>query len=477
MSLEKSQSAEAKSTRVSSASGVRFSNKVSSEYADEVEEYVYETDDEYEYIEIDESDPDYEYYEDGDEIEEEEPPFFNGNFPPPPPPMPFYVPPPVEVVANRNFPHGMPMRPMFDPALREEMEYAEVEEDDDFENTSEADAEPLSKLDDYFGESEETFDEETEEIDVITAAPISSMKTAEAEKMLELGQQQEIYIQSGKYWLLLKTIFKWLISIFIVAAFSVGCAYLAISLFDTKSSSSEGVVVREARVGNFEWRLKDGQARTCLESFYKSIGISKDYITAPDILMKGTIVFGKNSDSVYIVKKLVENKSFIKIGNGNMAKAYFMDGVHKNVNAMLDGGMSGRRRELSKVDSLILRAFVLFDDSIFLRAFSQDFLRRELDDISYEGETDANGKSSQVISVKERDDINVKFFFENKTSNLIKVEYTQNETKVEVLLSDYKLINNEQKRPFKRSILVNSKPYAEMSFDFIVCRDGLLFPN
>ena len=441
----------------------RFANKVSADYAEEIEEYIYETeeDDSFEYVEIDESDPNYEILEDGDEVEEE-PMFYNGNFPPPP--MPFNIPSPVHSIPVMRFPRGVPMqgRPMLDPALREEFE-----EEIEFEQTE--DDESLTSLEDYFQE---------EEIEVPAPAPISSMKTEAAEKMLEIGQQQEVVIRSGRFFWLLKVIFKWLISIAIVGALSAGCAYVVLSFFQTKSTNSTGVEVRDAPVGNFEWRLQDGQARSCLEDFYKAIGISKNYITATDVLMKGSVVFGKNSDTVYIVKKLAENKSFIKIGNGNMAKAYFIDGLYKNVNNMIDGGMSGRRKEMNKADSLILRALVLFDDSIFLRVFSRDFFsRKELEEISYEGEVTINGKDCRLIKVKERDNIDINFFFENKTSRLFKAEYVQNNQKVEVFFLDYKPIDDEQSRPFKRRILINSKPYAELNFDFIVRRDGLLFPN
>ena len=94
-----------------------------------------------------------------------------------------------------------------------------------------------------------------------------------------------------------------------------------------------------------------------------------------------------------------------------------------------------------------------------------------------QGEVEIDGKYYQSLSLTESDGATIQYFFDNKTNRLFKTTYKYGKNVVDVLYSDYKNIDDEQFRPFKCKILLNSKLYAEINFDFIVKRDGLIFPN
>lgn len=471
----------------------RFSHRGVDDYYSE-EDDVFEDSDEYEYIEVEDNgeefyvdeDDEYEYVEVEDEQQEydededffEEGRFFHGNFPPPPPPMPFYIPPPVVPINNRQFGRNFPppppqIRPIFNPELREQLDedqedYGEIDIDD---NGEEFYIEPAE---------EDGILEDSDEI-IISAAPLSSMKSEASDKLLEEGMQQEAVVKNGKFIQFFITMLKWLLSLIVIIVMIGGCVMIVKSYFNTSSSSdSSSIKTREAPKGDFTWRMPFGRARTCLEEFYKSIGISDNYISAEDLLLKGTITINGSSDDVYCIKKRVENLVFIKIGIASGARAYSVSssvfGI--NVNRLLDGGMSGRKKELSADNARIIRVITYFDDLIFARAFSRDYNSvRISDDISYEGEFDVDGIPCQRICLKDVDATEAKYYFDNKTSRLYKASYKNGNQLIEVIYSDYKSVDGDQVRPHARKIFVNSKPYAEIKFDFIVKRDGLIFPN
>ncbi len=425
------------------------------------------------YVEADEDVDDYEIIEEIDEFDDDDSTsFYHGRFPSPPPPMPFYFPPPVVPVNNhrfgRNFPPP-PMRPILDPALRaeiedaqnefEEIEYEEFVSEDIPENQDSVQQEPL----------------------VSKVSSVAVMKSSASKKMLQLGQHQEAIVKSGRSSMFLISILKWVVSIIIVAVMVGACMLIVKSYFNTSDKAdSKKIVAREAQKGDFAWRIERGRARTCLEDFYKALGFSENYIFANDLLMKGSISTKSGSDEIYCIKKRSSNSIFIKIGSASTAKAYSIGdtlfGV--SVNHLLDGGMSGNKQELSSSAARIIRAITSFDDLIFARAFSRDFNNVGVaKDISYEGETQISGNPYQTLTVRESDGTQVNFYFDNKTSLLGKVSYKNNDQLIEIFYSDYKPIDDEQSRPFKRKIFVNGKLYADIIFDFIVARDGLIFPN
>ncbi len=466
------------------------------EYEIVEEDIIFEgdVDDDYEYIEVDEddevySDDDYEYevVEEIEEVEEDdedgEPEgFYRGQFPPPPPPMPFYFPPPVVPVRNHQFGGSFPppppsLRPMLDPALREELdviqqdEYEEIEIEDNGEEF-------------FIGDDSEddlpTPAPNYEDV-ILSAAPLASMKSEASKRMLEIGQQHEAIVKSGKFALFFFSVFKWLASLILVGAMIGACALVVKSYFTpSKNDNQKELVTREAPKGDFTWRMARGRARTCLEDFYKALGLPEDYISANDLLLKGTISTRGNVDEIYCIKKRVSNMVFIKIGSAGTARAYSISDslFEKPVHRLLEGGMSGSKQELDPKNARIIRVISHFDDLIFARAFSRDFNNASIsEDISYEGESEIDGKSYQTLSLKEPDGTVANFYFDTKTSLLYKASYRNEKQFIEVIYSDYKPIDGEQTRPHKRKVFVNSKLYADITFDFIVARDGLIFPN
>lgn len=424
-----------------------------------VEENIVYEDELFEYVEVDEFvAEDYQ-----DDFEESEiPQFYQGNFPVPPPvpPPPYFVPP------SHFYPHFIAELP--DEFVEEEV----VEEYNNVSEEAESDVESQVDFD-----VDEVLDDEFEQIE-ITASPLASMQSEKSNELLKEGLYQETLIKNGKFTLGIIIFFKWVVSIIVVVAMIAGCAYIVKSFFDNKTSKQGEIVQgRDARVGSFSWNMPAGRVRSCLEAFYLSIGVPKNYISADDELLRGEIKSNNISDSIYCIKKRIERKTFIKIGAGNTSKTYLVSNVIDGVYRLIDGGMSGNRRELEDEKAWVIRSLIDFDDSIFMRAFSRDFKEEDLKKISYEGEVEIDGKFYQTISLVEDDDTIIEYFFSNKTSRLYKTKYTQGKAVIEVFFDDYKSIDDEQFRPYSVKVLVNSKPYAEIKFDFIVKRDGLIFPN
>ncbi len=459
------------------------------EYEIVEEDIIFEgdVDDDYEYIEVDEDeevygDDEYEVVEEIEEIEEYDAPegFYRGQFPPPPPPMPFYFPPPVVPIRNRQFGRQFPppsIRPILDPALREELddvqqsEYEEIEIEDNGEEF-------------FIGDDSEDdlpSPEPAYENVVLSAAPLASMKSEASKRMLEIGQQHEAIVKSGKFALFFFSVFKWLVSIILVGVMIGACALVVKSYFTpSKNDNQNELVTREAPKGDFTWRMARGRARTCLEDFYKALGLPEDYISANDLLLKGTISTKGSVDEIYCIKKRLSNMVFIKIGSAGTARAYSIsDSLFETpVHRLLEGGMSGSKQELDPKNARIIRVISHFDDLIFAKAFSRDFNNVGVsEDISYEGENEIDGKTYQTLSLKEADGTVANFYFDTKTSLLYKASYKNENQLIEVVYSDYKPIDGEQTRPHKRKVFVNSKLYADITFDFIVARDGLIFPN
>ena len=425
-----------------------------------VDNIVYE-DELYEYVEVDESSPEFQQYE--DVVEEYEiPEFHQGNFPEPLPP--YFMPPPVVPQPTLvGVPLPPPPSPQFIPELREELVVEEYIEDYDSQDNDVAEVNDVA-------------DEAFEKIEV-TAAPISSMQSEKSEQLLKLGERQEIEIKNGRFSIFLFSLLKWVVSLMFIIAMIAGCAYIIKSFFETNSSQRNAVQTRDAPVGNFSWRISEGRVRTCLEAFYLSIGVPKNYISANDILLKGEIKLSTSSDSIYCIKKRIDNKTFVKIGAGGTSKTYLVGTPDYGVYRLMQGGMSGEHRELDRESAWIIRSLIDFDDAIFVRTFSRDFHGDPDNSITYQGEVEIDGKYYQSLSLTESDGATIQYFFDNKTNRLFKTTYKYGKNVVDVLYSDYKNIDDEQFRPFKCKILLNSKLYAEINFDFIVKRDGLIFPN
>ena len=460
-----------KKTTTTKKSKLEFTQSVRS-HKPKVDNIVYE-DELYEYVEVDESSPEFQQYE--DVVEEYEiPEFYQGNFPEPTPP--YFMPPPVvpqPTLVGAHLPPPPPPHPQFIPELRDEIEeYIEEEYvEEEYVEEEYVEEDEFSQ-----GNDDVLLGEEFEKIEV-TAAPISSMQSKESEQLLKLGERQEIEIKNGRFSLFLMTLLKWSVSLLIVIAMIAGCAYIVHRFFERDTSQENIVQTREAPVGNFSWRISEGRVRTCIEAFYMSIGVPKNYISANDILLKGNIKLNTTSDSIYCIKKRVDNKTFVKIGAGNTSKTYLVGTTNEGVFRLVQGGMSGEHRELDGESAWIIRSLIDFDDLIFVRAFSRDYHGNPDNSITYCGEYEIDGKYYQSLSLTELNGVNIKYFFDNKTNRLFKATYTYGKNIIDVLYSDYKNIDDEEFRPFKYKILLNSKLYAEINFDFIVKRDGLIFPN
>lgn len=267
-------------------------------------------------------------------------------------------------------------------------------------------------------------------------------------------------------------------SVVIVALICFGIAYMVVrGLKSLPEDNPKTLETRDAPMGNLAWRLPVGRVRTCIESFYNSIGMPQNYISADDILFNGTIALGGKSQNIYCIKKRVENKVFIKIGSGTTSKTYLVGGRGEAVLRLLDGGMSGRKREIPDEFGRVVSALTAFDDPIFFRAFSSEYSSDIENPFIYEGESDVGGVLCQTISLVESDGTKILFYFENKTNRIYKVSYSFKGQNIDIVYSDYKPIDDEQKRPFLRKVFVNSKLYATIEFSFVVKRNGLIFPN
>ena len=252
---------------------------------------------------------------------------------------------------------------------------------------------------------------------------------------------------------------------------------MVVSLVDYNLDDAKIIETRDAPVGNFSWRLPHGRVRTCLEGFYKSIGVPQNYISADDILFNGSITLGGQKQSIYCIKKRIDNKVFIKIGTGTTSKTYLVGSGEEGVLRLLDGGMSGGKREIAPEFGRVVASFTAFDDPIFFRAFSREYGEAVDNPFSYEGEVKVEGVDCQSISTKDEDGTKITFYFENKTGRIYKASYLFEKQRIDIFYTDYKPIDEEQLRPFTRKIFVNSKLYATIEFTFVVKRNGLIFPN
>lgn len=514
-------SKDAKKRKIPRAAGSIYST-VRREYPDSATDdakVVYD-DGEYEYIAVDADDAEYAEYadfQDGDEIDDgvfiPTTPFPAAGFPPPPPP--YWVPP--EVYPMPNMPRFVPPRypnanagmPRFGGGQTGNFNavggVAPVSKAGKNGNVygDDRDSVPSGGVAvnfglDFVGQSggaggvippNGTNNSAQSEVPDIGSGGGAGMQRRREDggeisrKMRILGEKQEAEIRQTArryFWLRL---FKLFLSVVAVAALMAVLAYAVNMLVSGGVQAENGTVqhiAQEQANENFEkslFRIPHGLTRDCLESFYRAVGFVDDNSVVTDILLKGELKMGGKTEPIYCIKKTVDNKMFVKVGRGVSARAYLVLDAVNGVKQLLDGGMSGGRRDLGDVEARIIRAIPTFDEPLFMRAFSRNYGKSEDLSVSYEGDVELGGVAYKAVGISLENGGRALFYFDPKTKLLSRVSYKFGSDVIDVLFSDYKPIGDGQQRPYVRRIFKNSKPFAEVDFDFIVKRDGLIFPN
>ncbi len=432
-----------------------------------------------EYVEIidDGSYEYYEEYEDDDSVEEIVPPPFATPFPyPPPPPLP----PPMQA---RGFVPPPPRGPLrrWQPAPPQDFVYEEeiVEESDSANHEGGASerawVEYISEeeLPPPAGRARSSSPENARS----APAKISQMKTEEFSRMLKMGQTQESLVKSGRVMMFVCGILKILASVLVVCALIAGCAFVVYLYFlpdNGKPHADESAAEKSSPIA---WNVPEGRTRACLARFYEAVGLSDMSDLSGDILMKGEIRRGKRTDGMYCIVKRGEGISYIKIGTGDTSAAFFVDKFLNGVKHLVHGGMSGERRELNDKYSLVVRALAAFDGSLSRRALAHGYANNDFMNIYNEGDSEKDGRLCRSLRVDEEDGTVALFNFDVSNGLLYSAVYKRAGVVVEVVYSDYKPVDGSTLFPFKREIFVDSQKYADVDFDLIAKRDGLIFPN
>lgn len=438
--------------------------------------------DDVEYVEIvdDGSYEYYEEYEDDDSVEEFDPPPYATPFPfppppPPPPPMAHGLVPPPSRGPLRRWQPAPPPPPEFvyEEEIVEESDSPD-REDDVSENV------PVEYVSDD-GLPPQPAPVRSGAVSPENARPtpakISQMKTEEFSRMLKMGQTQESIVKSGRVMMFVGGILKILASVLVVCALIAGCAFVVYSYFLPKKEDSYVADSGSPKSSPIAWNVPEGRTRACLAHFYEAVGLSDMSDFGGDILMKGEIRRGKRTDGMYCIAKRGEGISYIKIGTGDTSAAFFVDKFLNGVKHLVNGGMSGERRELNDKYSLVVRALVAFDGSLSRRALMHGYAKNDFMNIYNEGDSEKNGKLCRSLRVDEEDGTVVLFNFDVSNGLLYSAVYKRAGVSVEVVYSDYKPVDGTTAFPFRREIFVDSQKYADVDFDLIAKRDGLIFPN
>jgi|GEM_PF-5080265 len=311
------------------------------------------------------------------------------------------------------------------------------------------------------------------------ASSVAVMKSRAGREMLERGQRQEVMVERGRsamFWLRLLKVF---FSVALFALLCTTCAYVVKSYYDRQTqeydASTDAVAESESKL---PWRVPEGRVRSCLEDFYTALGVKAAYSAGDDLFLKGKITYaGGQPKSIYGIVKQVENLMYVKAGGDGDFRAYYADMSTGAARRLLDGGMSGAKRDLGEFDSVVARSLISFDEILFALAFSRNYGKDDASRITYEGETEVGGVLCRTLSFSDGENTKASFFFDVRTGLLARVIMKTADNVCEISYSDYADFDDGRKYPFSRTITVNSKPFATIKFDIVLKREGLIFPS
>lgn len=433
------------------------------------------------------------FWDSPEENEEEFADDFEGNLPPP---FPFFDPrgrPPMPPPPH-NFLPRFPPNPIGIP--EEDFDFVEPDSDefDNFESLDEDDFEgsefeeeqwgvdksysARSRLPYQTGRSENSADSTPRKgynsLSLIRNEQLEKLRkdgeeTAERNRALEgrVKAIKKILIFSG---------FVFALSLTAISAFFLSIYFNSVQ-GDSEKNSAEPVL-RDGelkKMKDLTWYLSDSKENEVLRSFYSSVGNPQRIAESAYIMQKGTIEIGSKTDSIDFIKK-VDGDVFLRVGSTPSERAYLVSLFGGVAQRLFDGTLSGRRADLSTEEDYSVRALIMFDEALFVRAFSQ-MSRVSLSPISYVGKKEYDGVECNVLKSSDSRGNEVLHCFDAKTKLLHQTRMSNANNSAIIKYSDYSVGDEFYRFPAVREVFLNGKKYATVKIDLVVSNKWMFFPR